>query len=224
MDELLAWIYPNRIAIAIMSGVALTTLAVVGWRRGWHRALRRHPRTAAFGLVLALAVTAPLGWYLGSPLILRGELVEPPPAEALTAVPSSTPVAASPAASVRPPGASPEPTVSPTPSVAALRGRFVGADDFHFARGTARLVETSPRQFTLRLEQFSVRNGPDLFVYLSPEADGYAKGAIELGRLKATDGSFNYRIPAGTDVSRVRSVVIWCKAFSVPFGVAQLRA
>jgi len=73
------------------------------------------------------------------------------------------------------------------------------------------------------LEDFSVRNGPDLFVYLSPDPKGYAKGAIELGRLKATDGSFNYSVPAGSSVAQIRSAMIWCRAFSVQFGAAQLR-
>ena len=100
----------------------------------------------------------------------------------------------------------------------------MGEDDFHFARGTARVVETGPGAFTVRLEDFSVRNGPDLYVYLSADPTGYADGAIELGSLKATDGSFNYEVPPGVDVEAFGSVVIWCRAFSVQFGVAQLAA
>ncbi len=73
----------------------------------------------------------------------------------------------------------------------------------------------------MRFEDFAVRNGPDLYVYLSPRADGYAKGAIELGRLRATDGSFNTKVPDGTDVSGAKSVVVWCKQFSVLFAVAR---
>ena len=46
------------------------------------------------------------------------------------------------------------------------RGMFEGADDFHFGRGDALLIETAPGAYTLRFENFSVRNGPDLFVYL----------------------------------------------------------
>ena len=76
--------------------------------------------------------------------------------------------------------------------------------------------------FTLRLEDFAVRNGPDLFVYLSPSADGYTDGVIELGRVKADRGNQNYEIPARTDASSARSVVIWCKQFAVQFATATL--
>jgi hypothetical protein len=226
VDELLAWIYPNRIAIGITAGIALAVLAIVGWRRGWHHVARRHPRTSALGLITALAVGLPVGWYLGSPLIIRSELVEPPPVADAGARISPGAGSAAPSASLLPIAESARPTAesTPAPSLTALRGRFVGADDFHFARGTARLVETSPGRYTLRMEDFSVRNGPDLFVYLSPNRDGYAKGALELGRLKATDGSFNYSIPSSADVGRIRSVVIWCKAFSVQFGAAELQS
>jgi hypothetical protein len=99
----------------------------------------------------------------------------------------------------------------PAPTPLERSGSFSGADDFHFGRGTARLIETGPGTYIVRFEDFSVRNGPDLFVYLSPDPAGYADGAIELGRLRATDGSFNTPVPDGADVSAVRSVVIWCK-------------
>ena len=101
-------------------------------------------------------------------------------------------------------------------------GTFSGADEFHFGRGTALLVETSPGTYTLRLEDFAVRNGPDLYVYLSPAADGYAEGATEVARLKADRGNQNYAVPPGTDLSRIRSVVIWCKQFAVLFATAPL--
>jgi hypothetical protein len=78
----------------------------------------------------------------------------------------------------------------------------------------------APGRYHLRLEDFSVRNGPDLYVYLSTAADDYADDALEVGTLKATDGSFGYDLPAGTDPSRFRSAIIWCKRFSHLFAVA----
>ena len=53
---------------------------------------------------------------------------------------------------------------------ATHEGMFKGADDFHFGRGKAQLIVTAPGVYTLRFEDFSVRNGPDLFVYLTPDA------------------------------------------------------
>ena len=71
----------------------------------------------------------------------------------------------------------------------------------------------------IRLENFKVTNGPDLYVYLA--TDRSASDIVNLGRLKGNIGNQNYPIPAGTDLARDNSVLIWCKAFSVPFGSAQ---
>ena len=101
-------------------------------------------------------------------------------------------------------------------------GEFTGADAFHFGSGRALLIETAPGAYTLRFEEFSVRNGPDLFVYLSPSAEGDADGSLNLGELKATDGAFNYDVPPGSDVSQFKSAIIWCRQFSVLFAVAPL--
>jgi hypothetical protein len=68
-----------------------------------------------------------------------------------------------------------------------------------------------------------VRNGPDLFVYLSEDPSG--KGvteALNLGKLKATDGAFNYEIPPNVDVSKIKSAVVWCRQFAVLFAHATL--
>lgn len=198
-------LYPLRVPIAIGLAVALVLLVVVARRRGWFAAARRHPaRTTALVAVL-LAVGLPTAWYLGSPLFIRTSLVEPAPSvpPVASAVPTSAPTSAPVAAGER-------------------RGEFRGADEFHFGSGTARLIETAPGRYTVRFEGFSVRNGPDLYVYLSPDPDGYTADSIELGRLKATDGDFNTDVPAGTDVSNVRSVLIWCKQFGVLFAIAAL--
>lgn len=101
-------------------------------------------------------------------------------------------------------------------------GEFRGADEFHFGSGRATLVATAGGDHVVRFTEFSVRNGPDLFVYVSPSPDGYADGAVELGALKATDGAFEYALPAGMDAASIQSVVVWCKAFAVQFAVAPL--
>ena len=52
------------------------------------------------------------------------------------------------------------------------------------------------------------------------QRDGLDDGAINLGGLKATDGSFNYEIPDGVDVSQFAGVVISCRQFAVLFATA----
>jgi hypothetical protein len=51
----------------------------------------------------------------------------------------------------------------------------------------------------------------------------YDDGAfVILEPLKGNLGSQNYAIPAGIDVARYRSAVVWCNRFSVAFGAAPL--
>jgi hypothetical protein len=225
-------LYEWRIALIVATLVGGVLLLGIAWRRGWFAAAKRHPARFAIAGVTVLIVAVPLAWYLASPVFIRTELDEPAPAAVPVAASSAAPVASTaPAAtstpsSVRSIEPTPSPTTTPTPTatpfapLAIVSGEFHGSDEFHFGRGTATVIEVEPGRFHLRLEDFSVRNGPDLYVYLSPSAKGYAKGALELGTLKATDGSFGYDLPAGTDPADFASAVIWCKQFSHLFATA----
>ena len=193
-------------------------------------AARRHPGRAILVVLIVLAVALPLTFYLVSPLFIRTTLVEAAPVVAVSSPspspsPTATPaVTASPTPSAEPPTLPPSPATTPFAPLAVSTGEFMGTDEVHFGSGTATIIETMPGHHILRLQDFSVLNGPDLFVYLSPDAAGYTDGALELGRLKATDGSFNYDLPAGTDPSDFASAIIWCKQFSHLFAVAALSA
>jgi hypothetical protein len=219
-------LYPLRVPIGIGLALAFVALVLVARRRGWFAAARRHPRRTGSLAIVALVVGLPIGWYLASPLVIRTQLIEPVPvalAEPLAppvGIPSKSPGAAT--ADPASPTPPPTPAATPFESSVQATGPFNGADDFHFGEGTASVIETAPGRFTLRFEAFSVRNGPDLYVYLSPDRDGYAAGALELGALKATDGAFSYELPAGTDPLTFESAVIWCKQFAVLFAVAPL--
>ena len=109
-------------------------------------------------------------------------------------------------------------------------GDFKDADAFHRGSGQAIIFSAPGGGHLLRLENLDVTNGPALHVILSPHEDptrgnevklpGYA----DLGPLKGNRGNQNYTIPAGVDISAIRSVVIYCKPFSVVFSVATLEA
>lgn len=102
-----------------------------------------------------------------------------------------------------------------------LSGGFEGAGDgIHNASGKATVLYPEDGSAVLRLENFRVTNGPDLYVYLS--TDRSASDYIDLGQLKANSGNQNYELPDGVDLSKYDTVVIWCKAFSVYFGGAEL--
>jgi hypothetical protein len=213
-------LYTYRIPIAIGSMVVAVVVLAIAWRAGWFAAARRHPARSGVLLAIVLAVGLPLTWYLASPIWIRTELIEPEPAAGVVAVRSPMP---SPSTRAVPPAAAaPQPTPFAPRTIA--NGEFRGTDDFHFGSGTARIVETAPGAYRLRLTEFSVRNGPDLYVYLSPDANDYDDGALELGKLKATDGAFGYDLPPGTDPADFASAIIWCKQFSHLFAVAPLAA
>lgn len=100
-------------------------------------------------------------------------------------------------------------------------GSFMDADDFHKASGIAKLIRNADGNYVIRLEGFRVTNGPDLFVYLAQNKDA-SGGFLDLGRLKGNIGAQNYDVPAGMNPENYGYVLIWCKAFTVLFGYAQL--
>ena len=108
-----------------------------------------------------------------------------------------------------------------TNDMMTLMGNFVEAGDgFHKAEGIAKVINLADGRTFLRLENLKTTNGPDLYVYLSVGKD--ASDIVNLGRLKGNIGNQNYEIPAGADLSKYNTVLIWCKAFSTLFGSAKL--
>lgn len=104
-----------------------------------------------------------------------------------------------------------------------LIGNFIGVNDgIHNAEGLAKVIVLDEGNSILRLENFRATNGPDLYVYLS--TDKSASDFVSLGRLKGNIGNQNYEIPEGTELSKYDTVLIWCRAFSILFGSAELKA
>jgi len=100
-------------------------------------------------------------------------------------------------------------------------GKFIGVDDgIHDAQGDAMFLMLDDGSRYLRFENFKSTNGPDLYVYLA--TDDKATDFVNLGRLKANMGNQNYEISSDVDLSKHNKVLIWCKAFSVLFGSADL--
>lgn len=169
--------------------------------RSWVRA---HARIVGIaGLAFAAALVFVLVWFQPQKLFVNDVVSEPPP------ISSPTRTEVSPVAT----------TAAPLPS-----GQFRSLE--HDTTGTARIVRTVDR-LVLRLEGFRTSNGPDLVVYLSrkPATLGdhdYGTQFISLGKLKGNIGDQNYAIPAGTDITMFHSAAIWCRRFSVGFGVAPL--
>ena len=97
-------------------------------------------------------------------------------------------------------------------------GTFSGFDRLHTGSGTAKVISIDGKNYIRFEEDFSVTNGPDLYVGLGENGE-YIKGS-ELEKLKGNIGSQNYELPAGVDPENIKEVWVWCKAFSVPFAKA----
>src|SRR3981081_4458811 len=137
-------------------------------------------RVAAF--VSAVLIVA-IGWYLGSPLLIRTTVNEPLPtvtASAPGAQPSDT--AGAPAAAAS----------TPKTSI-ARRGQLQFVDALHNGKGAVVLGVTSSccpvgDLYFLRFEDFALTNAPDVHVYLSKERGGQWSPSTSkyIGPLKAT--------------------------------------
>jgi hypothetical protein len=162
------------------------------------------------GIAGIFACVAALAWYLGSPLFIRTTVNEAFP----------TPAAVAPAAS------STSLTAAPTAigPVTVASGELGRVDALHNGTGTVLLVRGADTA-VVRFENVAITNAPDVHVYLSPETGGKWSDAtsVYLGPLKATNGSFNYTVPASVDLSLARSVVVWCRQFSVLVTWSDLR-
>jgi hypothetical protein len=77
-------------------------------------------------------------------------------------------------------------------------------------------------------EDFEVGPGPKFHVYLVPKAPIRVSGDlkdqmfVDLGRLRSFKGSQRYTIPAGLDLRKFGSVIVWCEQFSVLITPADL--
>lgn len=140
----------------------------------------------------------------------------PPTAEA----PTSEPVPAEPSVDE----AENEPAVA-EPSI-ILQGQFQDADEVHTGTGTATIHQRPDGSYLLTFEEFEVCCGPELYVFLAsnPAPTGHADlgDYLELSSLQASRGHQEYEIPAGTDLSDTKSVVIYCKPFEVIISTATL--
>lgn len=113
-------------------------------------------------------------------------------------------------------------TSEPTGS-SVIAGDFSGIAG-HTVSGKAEIVELEGKKVLKFNDEFSSQSGPDLEVYLSKNrvASGEELGEfVSLKSLKELKGAQVYAVP--DDVSEYQSVVVWCRAFSVGFGAADLQ-
>ncbi len=91
------------------------------------------------------------------------------------------------------------------------------------------IVARGDKSFIVLDDTFRAANGPDLKVFLSPQAlssvtgKTAVNGALNIGVLKKTKGAQEYEIPAGTDLATFKSVLVHCEEFAVLWGGSDLK-
>lgn len=108
-------------------------------------------------------------------------------------------------------------------------GTFHG--QVHSTSGRASIYKEADGNLVLRLTKFKTSDGPDVHVLLiaaedAQDNDNFLKSnvaRVELGKLKGNEGDQNYVIPAGTDLSKFKTVAIYCERFNATFGAAPLQ-
>lgn len=107
-------------------------------------------------------------------------------------------------------------------------GDFAAADPTHRVEGHAAIYQLSEQQRVLRLEPFSITDGPDLRVILSPHeaprtsAETLLPTYLDLGELRSPDGAQNYEIPEGQLLGAYESVVIYSMSLNIVYASAPL--
>lgn len=128
---------------------------------------------------------------------------------------------------VFPPPAAMDKLTQAEASKLVAKGQFIHAnpsDPIHYGKGGVSVYEG----VVFLHEDFEVGPGPAFHVYLVPKANvrdaGEVTGTmfVDLGGLRAFKGSQRYAIPAGVDLAKFPSVVIWCERFSVLISPADL--
>jgi hypothetical protein len=193
-------------------------MQVSGRKRGWIIAASV---IAAVVLAVGLALFKP--WLLFVDVRVDEQL----PTVAASAEPSQQTASKDPSPSTAPTERAP--TEAPARPVQLAQGTLISHE--HATTGTVRIIRQPDGTRLLTLENLDTSNGPDVHVWLSAAdvvegtAGWFTAGSadyFDLGLIKGNQGNQVYAIPADVDLSKYRSVDLWCVQFSVSFGAAQL--
>jgi hypothetical protein len=187
---------------------------------------RRRIRTiaaavAVVGLVIGLVVFKPWLLFVDVRVDEKLPIVAPSTGQPQPSPFNSPPVPLTPAAT----------SAAPAKPVQLAAGTLISHE--HATTGTVRIIRQPDGLRVLTLENLDTSNGPDVHVWLSAAhvvegTDGwYTAGSadhFDLGVIKGNQGNQVYEIPAEVDLSKYKSVDLWCVQFSVSFGAAELAA
>jgi hypothetical protein len=118
--------------------------------------------------------------------------------------------------------AAPAIAVQPAQNPAATSGDFVQKSKT--LRGSWQVLEVNGQTVIRFDDNFKAKRGPDLKIFLSPQSLDDVTGrtatneAVLLGELQNTNGTQDYVLPEGVNLSAFNSILVHCEAFSVLWG------
>lgn len=102
------------------------------------------------------------------------------------------------------------------------------SDKEYSASGTWSIYEKDGKTYVTLSDDFRTQNAPDLKIFLSPNtpdavnSKNATNGSVLVAELDSNRGGQTYEIPAGTDLSEYKSIVIHCERFSKLWTAAPL--
>ena len=93
------------------------------------------------------------------------------------------------------------------------------SDPVHYGKGNVSIYFDSQKHEIYLHNNFEVGPGPALYIYLSESSNIKTKSDFnnaknfELEKLKSFKGSQVYKVPSNVDIKKIKSVVVWCRAF-----------
>ncbi|CAM3980425.1 DM13 domain-containing protein [Flavobacterium branchiophilum] len=108
-------------------------------------------------------------------------------------------------------------TNTPIDNMASFKGTFVSS-----AHPTSGNVTINKEKTKLNFTNFKSDSGPNLDIYLVSNLSNVNGGFINLGDIKGLNGNYIYDLPANTDFTVYKYVVVWCSDFNVNFGYTTL--
>ena len=123
----------------------------------------------------------------------------------------------------------------PMANSAKTEAQLIASGDFisheHTTSGKASIVKKADGTYQLAFENLNTSNGPDVHVWVSAGEvveglEGFKAAAnhekIDLGVIKGNIGNQVYDLPADFDITKWKSIDLWCDQFDVSFGAAPL--
>jgi len=102
-------------------------------------------------------------------------------------------------------------------------GTFTGYD--HSLAGKVTVIKDTTSNIILRLENYTMTEGPDVDVYLSKTSSYSSSNVVKIAHLDIgySNSTENIDIDNSIDLATYKYVIVWCNKYSVLFGYTELK-